>query len=213
MSLKVTSNSNLKLKRKRESLAWSRHGLYTTTIEERDNTLRRIESLIQAGGKLGVHFIVGCNSIQKLMEKGCVSMIFICRDTPQEPYNFLVESAKVRKIPSYVLPKSANILARTVGLKKASCLALPTSEAIEKHHSSSSCYPLMLLSMLDGIRDLPQSYQFLESCVIEETNHTVASSPLKVNKTAFQLITTVSGHRKKKKKSSAQSGRKLKKNM
>eukprot|EP01041_Mallomonas_annulata_P005823 gene5823-11746_t len=134
---------------KRDSVAWSRFECFTMTSTHRNQIFDRLKLVLADGAKIGQHLVVGNNSIQKLLERDACSLIYICRDTPPGLHNFVVEAARIRKVPLLMIPKGSALLATALGMKRASCMALPTSEELTSSDTSPS-----LLSLLDGMRDL-----------------------------------------------------------
>jgi hypothetical protein len=101
----------------------------------RENVVEKIQNVLQRNaGKLGVHLLVGFNSIQRVIE--CqprhLSVLVLAKDTKDDLLRIIITSATQQRIPFVVLPSFSYMLKDACRLKKVFCLAVRSNLGIRQ---------------------------------------------------------------------------------
>lgn len=76
---------------------------------------------------------IGINEVTRALEKGQLSLIFICRDVkPPRLVEHIAVLAALRGVPFFVLPKASTSLGRSLGLQRVAALGFCASEGISE---------------------------------------------------------------------------------
>lgn len=106
--------------------SWTRLGVRVSSADNKDVFLDHLRHALDAGCRLGVDFFAGTNDAAKLLEARNAAVLCVARDAPSGLHNHLVDAAHLLRVPVVVLPKLTLPLAATLGIKRASCFAVPT---------------------------------------------------------------------------------------
>lgn len=104
-------------------------------LETRDEIAQRIQTLLKLGAKRGKDFVIGFNSISKLVEMSSevtekhISVVVVSSDAKGELVHSLGQVAARHHIPIVLLPKLSPKLQESFQLKRAFCFALRTAES------------------------------------------------------------------------------------
>ena len=151
---------------KRSKVIFVRMNVRVSTAEAKESMLVRLKLALKTGAKLGSDFIVGSNSISKLLEKGNASIICIARDGPPALHNHLVESARLRRVAIVVLPQLTTALAAVFSLKRATCFAIPKNTVLLDDNSNTSSSKLATSSV-----DVSMEEEKNNTVIIAPTNY------------------------------------------
>mmetsp|Transcript_16724 Transcript_16724/g.25121 ORF Transcript_16724/g.25121 Transcript_16724/m.25121 type:complete len:155 (-) Transcript_16724:218-682(-) len=100
---------------------------------------------------------LGLNSVVKAIDRNSVSVICLCRDTPKNMFDSIVEMCQVKKLNVVCLPgASTSELASAFSVKRATCFAVPRRQEDDTPESTED-----KSGLVDGIRDM------LVSCIEE----------------------------------------------
>jgi ribosomal protein L7Ae-like RNA K-turn-binding protein len=91
----------------------------------KDSLISRLRTLSK--DTIRSNISIGHNSSLKCLEKQNASIVCLCKDTPKNLFETIVDVCILRKVPVLVLPNaSTKELATAFGLKRASCFTLHT---------------------------------------------------------------------------------------
>ncbi len=100
----------------------------------REQVVEKIQTILDKyKGKLGVHIVIGFNSIQSLIEKNPrhVSMLVIAKDCKEEFLQLLIKSTVQQRVPYLILPSFSNMLREACHVKNAFCFAVRSDTGLQ----------------------------------------------------------------------------------
>lgn len=128
------------------------------SLSKKDTLLKLLKLLTAKTGPNKL--FVGTNSVMKNLEKGQVSVVCVCRDTPRNLFDAISEACVLRKVPLVCIPGAASKeLADALSLKRASCFSVPLLKlkesviTIDNNHPGEIENDTELDGIIDGIRD------------------------------------------------------------
>jgi ribosomal protein L7Ae-like RNA K-turn-binding protein len=123
--VKIKKLRQTKWQRIKELELFPRHqALKTQLLSILSQSNQRLRSIVK----------IGMNSVMKSIEMKHCSVVCLCRDTPKNLLDSLVDACLYQKIPIATLPAtSAKEVAEAFSMKKVSCFALPTTQSLDHH--------------------------------------------------------------------------------
>jgi len=110
--------------------SWSWLGLRVSPAESKAAFLTSLASALTAGCRLGQDFLVGPNSVGKLLDGNNLAAVCVAKDAPANLHNHIVEAARARGVPVVVFPKLSQELSAALKIKSASCLGIPSRRVV-----------------------------------------------------------------------------------
>jgi ribosomal protein L7Ae-like RNA K-turn-binding protein len=147
--MKTEKLSKVTIKKLRQT-KWQRIKDYEM-FPRHDSLKTQLLSIIsQSNQKLKKIFKIGMNSVMKSIEMKHCSVVCLCRDTPKNLLDSLVDACLFHKIPIATLPAtSAKEVAEAFSMKKTSCFALPTVQSLENQALDDQ-----QVGLVDGLREV-----------------------------------------------------------
>lgn len=103
---------------------WKRTHLNAVSPEEKQDIEAKVKAALVARAKIGADFVVGFNSVMRLVQTGQAAVVCVAQDGHQAMLKVLVESAQVKAVPTVTIPKLNQSMRSVFGLRSASCFAL-----------------------------------------------------------------------------------------
>jgi ribosomal protein L7Ae-like RNA K-turn-binding protein len=95
-------------------------------------------------------FFIGLNSVMKSIERKQAMIVCLCKDSPKNMLDGLVDACLVQHIPIVCLPSTTvKELANSLSLKRACCFSLPISSVIQDKNLVEH-----EIGLIDGIREI-----------------------------------------------------------
>ena len=110
--------------------SWNWLGLRVSPAESKAAFLTSLASALTAGCRLGQDFLVGPNSVGKLLDGNNLAAVCVAKDAPANLHNHIVEAARARGVPVVVFPKLSQELSAALKIKSASCLGIPSRRVV-----------------------------------------------------------------------------------
>ena len=147
--MKIESSSKMKRKKLRQS-KWQRMKEFELFPRHQILKTQLLSILSQSNQKLKKILRIGMNSVMRSIEMKHCSVVCLCRDTPKNLLDSLVDACLFHHIPIATLPTtSAKDVAESLSLKRASCFALPASQSLENHALDDQ-----QIGLVDGLREV-----------------------------------------------------------
>lgn len=105
-----------------------------TKQETRDEIIQKMQALFKLGARRGSEFVLGFNSINRLLESRSnegkpISVICMAGDVKGELIHCLGQAAALQNIPFLLIPKFSKKLQELFQVKSASCFALRSEDS------------------------------------------------------------------------------------